>query len=110
MPADGPGCCVGTVVVSDAVQGSGSSELCNKRDIGSDVGCLSVGCRSFPSAEVSLGVLAAKSQRKGVCDDLCECELCSVCDAVEDGRVSRGGLKCGALRGKPTECETRVID
>ena len=56
MPADGPGCCVGTVVVSDAVQGSGSSELCNKRDIGSDVGCLSVGCRSFPSAEVSLGV------------------------------------------------------
>ena len=99
MSVDGPGCCVGTVVVADAVQGSGSSELSQKRDIGSDVGCRSMGGRSFPSAEVSLGVLAAMPQRKGVCDDLCECLLCSVCGAVEDGRVSWEGLKCGALRG-----------
>ena len=66
-------------MVAGAVQGFGSSEVRQKRDVGSDVGCSLMGGSSFSSAEVSLGVLAALTQRRGVRDDLCGCVVISVC-------------------------------
>ena len=79
MRAVGAGCCLETVVVLEAVQCFSSSELRQKRDVGSDVGCSLMGSSSFPSAEVSLGVLDALTQRRGVRDDLCGCVVISVC-------------------------------